>query len=771
MAVIALFAVGSLIGGYIGGGVAIAATIGGMVGGLAGGYIDSQYTFPALFGKDSNAVGPRMGDLSVQSASEGSPIRRCYGRNNKIAGTIIWMSDLIETRVTEHVDGGGKGGPSMTSTTFQYSVNLAIAICAGEIDSVSLIMADSKPIYTAADGKDHRTTSITLYTGSNTQLPNSLMEAALGAGNVPGYIGTAYVVIEGLQLADWGNRVPNMQFDVRASASDAQLADVISAILEEAGLTTDDYDVSNVPALVVRGFTLNNPMQARAPIETLMATYNLYVQMVNGKMAFFQRGHEDEITIDVDDLAAHVADDNTPQAVTFSDTPGFDLPSETTVTYIDLDTHMQSGLQRARRVNFVTDGVNAIDLPIVLTSTQARQIAERRLWTAWAERQTMMVSLPPKYFHVLEGDWIQVTEGGETFTGRVVSIDRGANFIHQMKAVIVQSQTADSDATGEDGVYDAPGLYLPPPVSLFLWDGPAIRETDINTPVYYWAMAATDSADTWAGGSLWAAHDDATFGLVGPTSIEGTVGKALSALGVGGAAADVWDEENSVDIELYNGSISDVTREECLNGSNRAFLGGELIGFTGAEDLGGNTFRLTGLLRGLRDTLLTGHAIDEGVLVLSPTTAVKAGSYTSAQIGTTDYFRAAAVGDDVLGLTSQAVTYAGGSVRCFSPAQLNAERDFVTNDWTLSWFRRTRAWTRLFQETPEPLEEATEVYSVDIMDGVDIVRTISVSATTETTYTSAMQTTDFGAPQTALTIRVYQVGAVLGRGRKAEGTF
>ena len=47
------------------------------------------------------------GDLSVQTSSYGSPIPRVYG-TMRVAGTVVWATDLQEE---EAIDGGGKGGP------------------------------------------------------------------------------------------------------------------------------------------------------------------------------------------------------------------------------------------------------------------------------------------------------------------------------------------------------------------------------------------------------------------------------------------------------------------------------------------------------------------------------------------------------------------------------------------------------------------------------------------------------------------------------------
>ena len=69
-----------------------------------------------------------------------------------------------------------------------------------------------------------------------------------------------------------------------------------------------------------------------------------------------------------------------------------------------------------------------------------------------------------------------------------------------------------------------------------------------------------------------------------------------------------------------------------------------------------------------------------------------------------------------------------------------------------------------------PLGEEREAYAVDIMDGATVKRTIETVAVTAT-YTAAEQTLDFGAPQTAVTVRMHQLSATYGRGAATEAVL
>ena len=84
--------------------------------------------------------------------------------------------------------------------------------------------------------------------------------------------------------------------------------------------------------------------------------------------------------------------------------------------------------------------------------------------------------------------------------------------------------------------------------------------------------------------------------------------------------------------------------------------------------------------------------------------------------------------------------------------------------------RRTRfggVWT---DGADVPLNEESERYEVDILDGPDVVRTISATSPAAN-YTAAQQTADFGSAQASVAVKVFQISATVGRGWPAAATL
>jgi len=213
MASLVLGAAGEAIGASIGGTIlgVSAATIGGMVGALAGQFIDNAL----LPGTEIARQGPRLTDINIQASTEGAPIPRVFGRM-RVAGQLIWATNFLETAVvTKQTSGGGKGGPktTITETDYTYSISFAVALAAGEVTKIGRVWADGAAI-------DISQFTTRFYSGSETQSEDALIQEIEGTDNTPAYRGLSYIVFEDMPLAQFGNRIPQLQFEIiRALAS------------------------------------------------------------------------------------------------------------------------------------------------------------------------------------------------------------------------------------------------------------------------------------------------------------------------------------------------------------------------------------------------------------------------------------------------------------------------------------------------------------------------------------------------------------------------
>nr|WP_319948795.1 glycoside hydrolase/phage tail family protein [uncultured Shimia sp.] len=239
MATLLLSAAGAAIGGSLGGTLAgvSSVAIGRLVGATLGRSVDQ-----AIMGQGSDVVDSgRVDRFRITGAAEGSAVPQLYGRM-RLGGQVIWATQFTETVATS---GGGKGAaPQPQVREHSYSVSLAIALCEGEISRVGRIWADGVEI-------SARDLNMRVYKGEREQLPDPLIEAVEGTGSVPAYRGTAYVVMENVQLAQFGNRIPQFSFEVvrpapkDLAASEGEIAHAVRAVALMPG--TGEYALATTP--------------------------------------------------------------------------------------------------------------------------------------------------------------------------------------------------------------------------------------------------------------------------------------------------------------------------------------------------------------------------------------------------------------------------------------------------------------------------------------------------------------------------------------------
>ena len=256
MATLLLSAAGAAIGGGFGGAVLglSGAVIGRAIGATLGRAIDQR-----LLGAGSDPVDiGRLDRLRLTGAGEGAPIGQLWGRM-RLAGQVIWATEFSETATQRR---SGKGAPRPKVSDYSYSVSLAIALCEGEILRVGRIWADGNEI-------SPRDLNLRTYTGSETQVPDPKIEAVEGSGKAPAYRGLAYVVIEDLELAPYGNRVPQFNFEVvrQAQGQAVDAAMTLGGAIRGVALVpgTGEYGLATTPVHYAEALGRNRTANVHSP--------------------------------------------------------------------------------------------------------------------------------------------------------------------------------------------------------------------------------------------------------------------------------------------------------------------------------------------------------------------------------------------------------------------------------------------------------------------------------------------------------------------------
>ena len=629
--------------------------IGGLVGTLLGSAVDRR-----LLGGGSRS-GLRLANPEIQAASYGEPLPIVRGRM-RVSGNLVWAAPIRETTTRS----GGKRGAA--TTIYNYAASFAVVLAARPILAIGRVWADGK-LLRDAGGQWLQPVTMRLHLGSERQTVDPLIAAA--EGEAPAFRGLAYAVFEDLPLAEFGNRLPNLAFELIADDGPVALGAAMSDLAAVAGVAlpargnfpdvTGLYVGAAAPladvlaptlratgGVVAAGLALVGPGQAATVINPGGA--------IDARPAARQHGRERQRR----DAAA-----STPDAIELG--------------YYDVDRDYQPGLQRARLRPGVR--VEGDGLPLALSASAAKQLCNDRLLRLAAQRQRRTLRLPWRYLGIAPGDVLRLDgldwQVRETrFEAFVLTLE-----LVRVGAAPVQAQPSDPGRVLDQGD-QAPGqtrlmVMDLPPLPGELPDGPRL-----------W-LAGAGALPGWKRAGVVISFDDgASYEPVGQLPAPVSMGRAISVLPAANPAG--WDRLSRVDVELLADAmwLESRTEASALAGANMALIGNEIIQFMGAEALGNRQFRLSGLLRGRRGTEFTvaSHAVDERFVLLDQA-AMLALSMPLERQGQNVLVRASGAGDAAA--VPVAVTLAGAAIRPLAPVHLSWRREGGT--LRFAWIAQSRA--------------------------------------------------------------------------------
>lgn len=658
MATLILSAVGTAVGG----------PIGGAVGALLGRAVDSE-----VIGSRTRE-GPRLTELAVTTSSYGQPVPRIYG-TMRIAGTIIWATDLVESSETS----GGKGEPR--TTNYSYSMSFAVALSSRPVASIGRVWADGALLRgRAGDLKVGGT--MRLHTGTGDQPVDPLIAADKGV-QACAFRGLAYVVFEDLELASFGNRIPALSFEVDAGDGTLDIVD----LLPDVALTA----ATAVQLAGLTGFADRGGPRA-AMLDSLARLFPHTIGSTADGLDLEPPGAQAPSVLPVPVLGRTDGEDRAVSAVMRG--PG-EVPSA--LRYYDPARDFQPSLQRAAGASGA-DG-EVIEFPGVFSAGMAqRRVAElrRRVLAARETLSCRVASLAPEY-----APGRAVTRPGDARAWLVRSADWHADGADlQLERLVNLSSSA---AEADPGSVPLPVDEQAGAISLryfeLPWDGTGTG-----------SLAQRFAAVGMAGGR----GNIAIFGVENETlvplgvSVRGDAVQGVSATALAGSPALVFEPSGTLDITLSSpdDDLQSVDERALLDGANQLLLGEEILQFRFAEPLGGGVWRLTGLLRGRGGTehhAAAGHAAGVAAVLLDRALV------RIEQEGLTEIAAQS-------GLANIAPAYAtiaspGATLRPLAPVHPAFEASSV-GDPAWRWVRRARGAWRWRDGVDAPLAEEREAYRV-----------------------------------------------------------
>lgn len=635
-----------------------------IIGGIAFSYLDANFIMPGIFGAGKvSSRGPRIEDLSVQGTQEGTPSKFVLGTASKVSGQVIWATDLTETTTTTSGGGGGgKGGASApVSENTTYSMSVGVRICDtedlpnGRISRLLKVWANGKLIYdflaidpstgepttNEEDRVDSRYDSIAIYRGDQSSTDptidasmnigfwgstDEIQNSSVDTSPTPMYKGSAYVVINDIQLLDFGNRLPNFEFLVEAVNEQTNPAlppfhtygDAITRVCLRAGMPQTDFDVSQIPVpvdpldLSVFGIQSTGDQESARILEHLMFAGNMIPTENNGVLVFKDRGLQESQFIPIEEFGSFEFGKSGSLGLPFwtEDTFDVDLPKHVAVSFDDPDCLYDRGVRIASKLNSTNSTERKIDLPMTMRDIDASLAAQRALWALWGVRNQAEGVLPPSNIALNPGDMVRtiMTDGVSTWTEyiRMEKVSRGLNWEVQWRGrveepgISVQNVVAsprkcapgsDPFNPSGDGTNISSMFITNHMVGVFN-PGPFGLTDETNGLFAVWRKSDEPARNTWRAqvrilspkqgdpGHVTTGIGDLTGGAGGSPgnggtfwSTQGKVGKLSSSLPPAGSENGglYWDRKGSLKIVVLDGNswqpVTE-TEETVLSGAN-----------------------------------------------------------------------------------------------------------------------------------------------------------------------------------------------------------
>ena len=547
------------------------------------------------------------------------------------------------------------------------------------------------------------------------------------------------------------------------------LAQVVSAECLNSGLlSAGDIDVTAL-SQSVRGYRIGTVGAIRSALEPLQAAWPFDVRQHGYKIEFVARGGASVVTIPQADLDARNAGENPGVQITTSREMDSQLPRRVTVQHLDYDREYNTGSQYAERLNTAAINKSVLDLPIVLTATEAAGKAEVLLYLYWLERYDVAITLPPTYLQLEPGDVVTLVTPEGNVQLRLIGVDYLSDGRVQCKAKYANAAIYTPTAVASSPSVSGPTTITPVGASVYsLLDIPLLSSAQSGA---CFVAAMTGALAGWNGGVLMQSTDDGStwaslqdFGP--PGSVLGSCSNSLSS-----AESRMIDAGSTLTVTLTQGALYSVTQIAMLGGANHFAYGvngrWEIIAAQTCTLVSGTTYTLTNLLRGRFGTeWAMGMHSNGDSLILLDTTDMATIAMSSGAIGLPYLYRGITVDRDLSTDSNRSFTYQGVNLKPLSPIALTGSIDPSSSDWSLSWIRRTRTGGEWRDNVDASLGEDSEAYQVDVFaDGTyaTVLRTISATSPA-LTYSSAMQAADFGGNQSTLYLKVYQLSSSVGRG-------
>jgi len=451
------------------------------------------------------------------------------------------------------------------------------------------------------------------------------------------------------------------------------LAQIIAAMHDRSGHSAADYDVAELSELT-DGVVIESTVTAAEAINSIIGCHFADPSDYDGQIHYIKRGKPVVKVLTADDLIDEPESAQRNNAIEYPRKAHF-LANRADLAYA-------ASKSTSSRYSADAKVVGEVSYTSPETFSEPQQPAEiavklhKVLWTEAEGERTWHVT--DEHLDLVPSDTVGLSYRGELVRCRITQVEDDPG---QRKLKMIRDRQSAYTANLTEIPNPVPPTPPQPsivaPTVLAVMDLPALTD-NADTLNYYGGMSGAN--DTWAGAVLQQSLDGgASFGSVGDTTLNAIMGTLQTT--VADASQHYTDATNVVEVTLFTDDDLESRTQEAFLSQGGAFALSwqdsgvtrwELMQFRDAEHVSGNTWRLTHLLRGRKNTETAEHPpgamfvlIDQSILRLPA---------QSAWLNTDLTHRAVSNGLSPETATPQANEYVGYSQREWPVAELMLDR-------------------------------------------------------------------------------------------------
>ncbi|NNE80181.1 MAG: hypothetical protein HKN18_07905 [Silicimonas sp.] len=506
------------------------------------------------------------------------------------------------------------------------------------------------------------------------------------------------------------------------------LAGVIAELCADAGVT--DVDASGVYGLV-RGYALEGGEEARAAMQPLLLAFGVDAIERDGVLSFRNRDGVANREIIETDLAWGEA----PSLLNRTRAPDAEVSGRVRLTFVDADGDYEVRGSEGIFPDEATVGVARSELPLALTSGEARAVVERWLAEARVARDGVSFALPPSA-ELAAGDVVEIA--GDSY--RIDRVEEAG--LKQVEGVRIERGLYRSFPS-DDGFAAPKPVVAALPVWAEVMDLPLLRGDE--NPEAPWVVA---SSEPWPGAvAVYSSLGGDDWKFEAELSRRAVMGETLTDLPA--AVPGLWDRGAGLEVRLVHGALASIDDTALFAGGNVAVIGApggdvhEVFQFRDAELISPDTWRLSHRLRGQRgsDGVMPSLWPAGSTLVVLDAAPQQLDLPPELRdLPRTYRICPASKPVDHNAFVELTHTAKAIGLKPYSPVHLRAASD-GSGGHNLGWVRRGRIDGDNWNLPDVPIGEAFEAYRVQVYSGGTLRREETVTSPVWT-YDAAAQSSD-----------------------------